>query len=205
METRTMRTAIFVVILAAVGLAPSELLAQGQQPSAGGAVIVATAPGRGTIERVAEITVSVEAVDAANRIVALKGPGGDLVALRVGPEVQSLDQIQIGDLVVVRYVEALTLELKKGGTGIPQRTDLNVAGTARPGERPAAGAAREVHVTADVIATDPQTQVVTLRGPTRIVDLKVHDPRQFELAKVGDQVEATYIEAVVISVEPAGK
>jgi hypothetical protein len=111
----------------------------------------------------------------------------------------------VGDLVVVRYFEALTLELKKGGSGIRERTELDLADAAQPGERPAAGSAHEVHVTADVIAVDPQTQTVRLRGPTRVVDLKVHDPKQFELAQVGDQVEATYIEAAVISVEPAAK
>jgi len=30
----------------------------------------------------------------------------------------------------------------------------------------------------------------------------VHDPDQFKLVKVGDQVEATYTEALLISVEP---
>ena len=52
---------------------------------------------------------------------------------------------------------------------------------------------------------DPLTQTVRLRGPTRAVDLRVHDPEQFKLVAVGDQVEATYTEAVAISVEPAGE
>jgi hypothetical protein len=60
-----------------------------------------------------------------------------------------------------------------------------------------------VHVVADVIAIDAPTQTVTLRGPTRVVQLQVQDPQQFRLVAVGDQVEATYTEAVVISVEPA--
>jgi len=52
---------------------------------------------------------------------------------------------------------------------------------------------------------DPLTQTVRLRGPTRVVDLRVDDPEQFKLVAVGDQVEATYTEAVAISVEPAGE
>jgi len=107
--------------------------------------------------------------------------------------------------VVVRYLEALTLELKKRGTAKRERTDRDVTERARPGERPAAIDAHEVHVVADVIALDPQTQTVTLRGPTRVVDLRVHDPEQFKLVAVGDQVEATYTEALAISVEPAGE
>jgi hypothetical protein len=73
------------------------------------------------------------------------------------------------------------------------------------GQQPAAGAARQVHVVADVIAVDPKSQVVTLRGPSRVVELKVRDPKQFKLVKVGDQVEATFTEALAVSVEPAPK
>ena len=200
-----MRSNVCTLILAAASLAPSALLAQQLDPAAGGATIVATAPGKGVAERLAQITASVEAVDATKRSVTLKGPGGDIVTLPVGPEVQNFDQIQVGDLVVVRYLEALALELKKRGTAKRERTDRDVTARALPGERPAAIDAHEVHVVADVIAIVPQTQTVRLRGPTRVVDLQVHDPEQFKLVAVGDQVEATYTEAVAISVEPAGK
>ena len=199
-----MRSNVCTLILAAASLAPSALLAQ-PLDAARGATIVATAPGKGVAERLAQITASVEALDAAERSVTLKGPAGDSVTLAVGPEVQNFDQIRVGDLVVVRYLEALALELKKSGTAKRERTERDVTQRARPGERPAAIDAHEVHVVADVIAILPQTQTVRLRGPTRVVDLQVHDPEQFKLVAVGDQVEATYTEAVAISVEPAGE
>jgi len=103
----------------------------------------------------------------------------------------------------VRYIDSLTLELKKGGTALRERTDLDVTGKARPGARPAAGGGHEVHIVADVIALDSATQTVTLRGPTRVVQLQLQHPQQFKRVVVGDQVEATYTEALVISVEPA--
>jgi hypothetical protein len=198
-----MRSKVCTLILAAASLAPSALLAQPLDPAAGGATIVATAPGQGVAERVAQVAAAVEAVDSAKRTVT--GPAGDIVTLPVGPEVQNFDQIRVGDLVVVRYLEALTLELEKRGTAKRERTERGVTERARPGERPAAIDAHEVHVVADVIAVDPLTQTVRLRGPTRVVDLRVHDPEQFKLVAVGDQVEATYTEAVAISVEPAGE
>jgi len=179
------------------------VLAEAQQPVADAAIVTVTAPGKGAAERVVQITASVEAVDTASRIVTLKGPSGDVVTITVGSEVQNFGQIRVGDFVVVRYIDSLTLELKKGGIALRERTDLDVTGRARPGERPAAGGAHEVHVVADVIAIDAPTQTVTLRGPTRVVQLQVQDPQQFRLVAVGDQVEATYTEAVVISVEPA--
>jgi len=200
-----MRNNVCTLILAAASLVPSALLAQPLDLAAGGATIVATAPGQRVAERVAQVAASVEAVDSAKRIVTLKGPSGDILTLPVGPEVQNFDQIRVGDLVVVRYLEALTLELKKRGTAERQRTERDVTERALPGERPAALDAREVHVVADVIAVDPLTQTVRLRGPTRVVDLRVDDPEQFKLVAVGDQVEATYTESVAISVGPAGE
>jgi hypothetical protein len=198
-----MRMLASVALLAAASLAAPAVLAQ--QPAAGAGTVTSTAPGKGTVTNVAKITAAVEAVDAANRTVTLKGPRGNVVTLPVGPEVKNFDQIKVGDRVVVRYLEALTLELKKGGTAMRERTERDASATAKPGERPAAGAAREVQVIADVIAVDPKKQIVTLRGPNRVVELKVKDPKQFKLVKVGDQVEATYTEALAISVEPAPK
>ena len=74
---------------------------------------------------------------------------------------------------------------------------------AKPGEMPAGAAGRSVKIVADVVAIDPATQMVTLKGPSRTIDLKVKDPAQFKLVKVGDQVEANYTEALAIAVTPS--
>ena len=182
-------------------LVPTTVLAQ----ASGGAVFTTTAPGKRTDERIAEVSATVEAMNAADRTVTLKGSNGELVTVAVGPDVTNFSEIKVGDFVFMRYYQALTLELKKGGKAVVARTETDAGGIARPGERPAAGGAREVHIVADVVALDPATQTVTLRGPTLVVDLLVHDPKQFALVSVGDQVEATYIEAAAISVEPAPK
>ena len=194
-----MRAAVFS--LAFTLLVPTTVLAQ----ASGGAVFTTTAPGKRTDERIAEVSATVEAMNAADRTVTLKGSNGELVTVAVGPDVTNFSEIKVGDFVLMRYYQALTLELKKGGKAVVARTETDAGGIARPGERPAAGGAREVHVVADVVALDPATQTVTLRGPTLVVDLLVHDPKQFALVSVGDQVEATYIEAAAISVEPAPK
>src|ERR1044071_6262529 len=200
----TMRIAA-LLIFGAASLAPTALLAQPLEPVSGGATITAIEPGKGVAEHAAVFTATVKAVDAAQRSVTLEGPGGDIVTLPVGPEAENFDRIRVGDLVVVRYLEALALELKKRGTAKRERSERSVTETAKPSERPAGIVAHEVHVVADVIALLPQTQTVRLRGPTRVVDLVVGDPEQFRLVEVGDQVEATYTEAVAVSVEPAQK
>ena len=198
-----MRTLLIATAVAA-SLAGAPAFAQ-QKPQAVGDSAVVTAPGKGAAVNVARITASVEAIDPASRTLTLKGPRGRVVDVTAGPEVKNFDQIKVGDFVVVRYLEALTLELKKGGAGIRERSDKQDAATAKPGARPAAGGARQVTVTADVVAVDPKRNVVTLRGPKRTVELKLRDPEQVKLVKVGDQVQATYTEAAAISVEPAPK
>jgi Cu/Ag efflux protein CusF len=195
-----------LLIATAVALAfAAPALAQQQKPSVGGESAVVTSPGKGSAARVVTITASVEAVDQAERTVTLKGPRGNVVELPVSEKVKNLDKIKVGDMVAVRYFEALSLELKKNGGGIRERSVREGKETAKPGEQPAAGAARQVTVIADVVGVDPKRQTVTLRGPKRTVDLKVKDPNQLKLVKVGDQVEATYTEAVAVSVEPAAK
>jgi len=193
------------LLLSAALVAAASVPAYAQKPDATGATVTTTTPGKGTITNMAKITASVEAIDSAARTVTLKGPRGKVVTLAVGPEVKNFAQVKVGDLVVVRYAEALTLELKKGGKELRQRSEREASEAARPGERPAAAAGRQITVIADVTAVDRKKQIVTLRGPKQTVELKLRDPEQIKLVKVGDQVEATYQEAMAVSVEPAPK
>jgi Cu/Ag efflux protein CusF len=51
-----------------------------------------------------------------------------------------------------------------------------------------------------VTAVDTQARTVTLRGPQRTVTVAVKDPAMLATVKVGDQVQATFTEALLISV-----
>jgi hypothetical protein len=190
------------IIIGATLLGASTLptLAQ-QKPEAGVVTMASSAPGTGTIASTVKVTATVTAIDAAKREITLKGPQGK--ELTAGPDVRNFDQIKVGDSVVVRYAEALTLTLKKDGKELRGATETADAARAKKGEKPAGVVARQVEVTADVIALDAKTRTVTLRGPNRVVDLKIPDPGQFKLIKVGDQIQAVYTEAVAVSVEPA--
>ena len=193
------------LILSAAIAAAASVPAFAQKPDATAEKVTETSPGKGTITSTAKITASVEAIDSAARTVTLKGPRGKVVTLAVGPEVKNFAQVKVGDMVVVRYAEALSLELKKGGKELRQRSEREASAAAQPGERPGAAAGRQITVIADVTAVDRKKMIVTLRCPKQTVDLKLHDPEQVKLVKVGDQVEATYREAMAISVEPAPK
>ena len=168
-------------------------------------VAVDRQPGKVGIAQAVDITATISAIDAAKREITLKGPEGKEIPVVAGAEVKNFNQLKVGDKVDIQYVEALVLELKKGG-GLPvARTEKESMTTAKPGETPGAKGARKVTVVGDVIALDPATQTVTLKGPQRTADLKVRDKKQFDLISKGDQIEATYTEALAIAVKPSAK
>jgi len=170
-----------------------------------GTAVVAKGPGVAGVAQTVKLTATITAIDAATRALTLKGPQGKEVTLTAGQEVKNFAQMKVGDQVNVEFVEALTLELKKGSTAPVARAEQAGASAAKPGERPAGAVGRQVTITAEVMNVDPKTQVVTLRGPQRTVELKVADPEQFKRVAKGDRVEATYTEALAIAVEPAKK
>lgn len=175
-------------------------------PQPSGGAVVKSEPGKASIAEVVEVTAVVTAINKTTRTATLKGPQGRVVDVVVGEEARNFDQVKVGDHVVVRYAQSLLLELKKPGTGPQPTTVEEAAGRAKPGERPAGAAARQVVVLADVVRVDPAAKIISLKGPQgNVLDLPVQNPAQFKVVKVGDKVEVTYTEAVAISVEPAPK
>lgn len=192
-----MRTSFLVATLAVAFVFPLHAGAQST------AAVVGSGPGVAGAAQTVAVTAQITAIDAASRAVTLKGPRGNEIVVTAGPQVQNFANMKVGDRVNVEYVEALTLELKKGGGKAVARTDQIGAKGAKPGDKPAGLAGRQTTIVADVIDVNAQTQTLTLRGPQRTVELKVADPRQFALVAKGDQVEATYTEALAIAVTPA--
>jgi len=175
-----------------------------QTPAATSAGVVGTAPGSAAAARRVTATATVTAIDLPTRHVTLRGPQGREFVVVAGEDVRNLPQVRVGDEVSVEYLETLTLDLRKGGTGLPaRRSDSTSAMRAPTGDRPAGTAAREVTITADVVAVDTAARTVSLRGPEgRVMDLPIADPEQLKLVAVGDQVQATYVEAAALRVTP---
>ena len=186
----------------ALSVLTTPLMAQ-QAPTGG--TVVASEPGKAAVMETIKVTAGVVAIDKATRTVTLKTVSGKTLDVVAGEAVKNFDQIKVGDQLVVQYAQALTLTLKKGG-GVREITQDSGAVKAKPGEKPAVAGAREVTIIADVIAVDPKAMTITVKGPRgRVVDLKVQNPDQFKVVKKGDQIEAVYVEALALSVEPAPK
>jgi len=143
------------------------------------------------------------AIDQESRRVTLKGGSGKELSFVAGPEVKNFAQLKVGDIVTLNFIQSLALELKKGGQELRQRVESGETISAQPGQKPMGGESMTVRIIADVTAVNRKTGVVSLRGPQRTLDLKVKDKTMLKDIAVGDQVEATFVEATVISVRAA--
>lgn len=189
----------FLVSMLLAVLSALPMLAAAQNAPAG-VTVVERAPGvvRGTQALVAEGAIT--AIDQQTRQVTIKGASGEEHTLVAGPEVKKFAQLKVGDIVTLKFLQSLELELKKGGSAPRERVESTESARSEPGQAPAGGEAKTVRVTADVTAVNKKTGVVSLRGPQRTLEIKVKDKAMLKDIAVGDQVDATYVEAVVISV-----
>jgi hypothetical protein len=185
------------VVVAAISLALA-IPAAAQTPS----VMESSKPGSVAMAQTITAHATIKAIAAGTRELTLVGEKGHEFTAVAGPEVVNFDKLKVGDRVDVKYVEALAVQLHKGGGKTVARTDTAAADRGPAGSPPGGIAGRKVTVVGDVIAVDQATHMVTVKGPKRTVEFVVKDPEQFKLIAKGDQLEATYVEAVAVAVTP---
>jgi Cu/Ag efflux protein CusF len=193
---------LIIPIASAIFALPAVVMAQAAPQ---GAAMVATGPGEAAAADAVQIQGKVKSIDKQTRTVVLVGIQGKEVSIPLGPEVKNFDQIKVGDLVTMTYVQALALDLHKSVNGgkLGQPIVKEEAVRADPGNKPAGAIERTVSLTANIIKVDQKTKMVTLKGPNRTVEVKVKDPEVLKKLKVGDQVDATFTEAIAMQVTAA--
>jgi NMD protein affecting ribosome stability and mRNA decay len=149
------------------------------------------------------VSARVTHVDVATRVVDFEMGDGRFFSAVAGSEVRNLEQLKPGDVVNVAYIESLVLQLRKRGGAAVTRTETQDSRRAPLGATPGAVEQKQESIVADVVAVNASTGEVTLRGPERTVTLRIRDPRQLALIEAGDQVEATFTDAVAVAVDPA--
>ena len=152
-----------------------------------------------------EITARIEAIDKTTRLITLKDTkDGSMETIYAGEQVKRFDELKVGDTVTFKYYESVVYQIRKPG----QAAAAASAGTGDPkvvrgtGNRPGATASRQETITVEVKAIDKKVPSVTVLTPDkRTVMFKVENPKNLEGVAVGDKVEITYTEAMVISVK----
>ncbi len=159
----------------------------------------------GAMQETVEAKARVVAIDKAARVVTLQGEeSGDWWVIEAGPEVRNLDQVDVGDMVTVRYTEAVAWQVKQASQGAPGVVEAAGVERAQPGEKPSGLVGREVTVTTTVTAVDLPNGTVTLTGPRgHSQTVKAANMSNLRKVQVGDLVDITYSEALAVAVEPA--
>lgn len=163
---------------------------------------VAVTPGQASLAEEVKAEATVTAIDLATRKISLKNAEGKTFDLVAGEEVTNLQNLKVGDVVALRYLQLLDLELLKGTAGVRKRVVEVEGSKAAAGEKPGAGAGMQVTIYADVIDVDKAQQTIRVKGVDDTLTLKVKDPAQFALIAKGDQIKAVQTTAIAIGIVP---
>ena len=165
------------------------------------ALAFAQAPKPVTVTHTQTGTATIVAIDQATRSVTLRYQNGDEDTFTVGPEVKRFAELKKGDTIRGTYTESVVFEVRKPGATGPAGTAGVAAARSKgaPGGTVAAIQTATVTVKAVDMAAGSIT-VTTAEGHTmrRIAENK----KNLEGVKVGDKIDITYSQAVLISAEP---
>jgi len=156
----------------------------------------------GNIE-VVEITLEaiVEAVDHDARKVTLKDANGKTIIIDVKHQVENLPQVEVGDVVEVKYIESVAIQVFAADQVETGANTIAAAKGAESGEKPAAVAIKETTVVVTIEAIDAEHQAVTLKdsqGESKTV--KVRNPENLKKVVIGDKVMIMHTQAIGVSV-----
>ena len=143
------------------------------------------------------VTASVEAIDSTNREVTVKKPDGTYDVLYVPPGMKRFDTLKIGDKVTARYYENMVLTVKKPGEAPKDSGNAAVTRSGAGGTT-----AHQRTITATITAIDMNVPSITFSGPNNWkYSTRVEDKEALAKVKVGDRVDITWTEAMILSLE----
>jgi hypothetical protein len=152
----------------------------------------------------ATTTASVEAIDHSNRTVTLKEPNGNYVTIGVPPGVARFDSIKVGDRLTATYDENLVLSVQKPGE--KSKDTAQAALTESDRTKPGVTAARQRTITAEISAIDLKVPSIAFKGPNGwAYSSKVQDKDALSKVRVGDKVDITWTEALLVSFDTPKK
>jgi hypothetical protein len=150
------------------------------------------------------VTVTIEAIEQSTRTLTVKDDKGIYETIEAPPEMKRCSVLEVGDKITARYYDNVVVRVKKPGEAA---VDVDSAAlTKGQGQRPAGTAATQKTMTVTIAAMDPKARSITVKGPNGYnYSRKVEDKKAFDQLKVGDQLDLTWTEAMLISVDPPKK
>jgi len=145
------------------------------------------------------VTATIDAIDKANRTVTLKRANGTSVEIKAPMEMQGFNTLKVGDQVTASYFDAVAVDVRKPGDPAPPSEPTTVV--QRKERAPGSETRRQQTHRFTIRSIDPKTPSLTVSEPQgHAVTLAVQDAKRLETLKVGDTVDVTYYESLMISV-----
>jgi hypothetical protein len=142
---------------------------------------------------------TIVAIDKANRTVTLRNEKGIESKVIAGDTVQRFDQLKVGDVITATYSQAMAIKIRKPGAPAPQDKVESIV-------RDPHGATVTQQRTASVTVSeiDLPNMTVTAKDSKGVKSTyKVKDMSNLREFKVGDKVDVTFTEGLLIRADPA--
>ena len=148
-------------------------------------------------------TATVQAIDSTARKVTLRNDKGEEDTFIVGPGMTRFNELKVGDKVKMTYYESLVLQVRKPGEKV-NVPGVDAALTRAKGAMPGATLAAQEKMSVTVKAIDPALPSITVvTDDGRTVTRKIENKKYLEGVKVGDKIDLTYTESVLVEVTKA--
>lgn len=159
--------------------------------------VAAAAQAPNVVTRESTFTTTVNRVERSSRVVTFKGEGGTLQDVYVDPSDTAFNDLQVGDVVTVRMVESVTVQVRPDA----QPSDLH--DTTKEAKK--AGGDQVVAQSKTVVTIegiDPEKQLVKYRTQYNQPFVRiVSDKRLLTGLKPGDRVEVTLTRERAVDVQ----
>ena len=170
--------------------------------------VQAQTPVRNAVTRESTTTATVDRIERSSRVVTLRSPelgtfGGagedGIQSVSVDPSVKAFDDLKVGDVITVRYVESVVVQVRPGAALSDARDVTAEAQKAGNGQ-----VLDQQKAVVKVESVNPQGLSIEYRrqdGPE--VVREVPDRRLLEGLHVGDRIEVTFTRERAVSIERA--
>lgn len=149
-----------------------------------------------------KLTAEVVAIDRDNRTVTLQGPEGGQRTIAVGEDAQRLDEVELGDTVLVEFLQHLSIEVVAADGARPGHGTMSAVARAPESEQPGMIATETEISMARVHEINVEQNTFKLDwGEDGIKEYTARDPENLKRAAVGDMVVVTYTEALALQLQ----
>ena len=150
----------------------------------------------------ASLTAKIVAIDYDNRIVTMQDAQGNVQSIKVGPDVKRFGALKVGDTITFQYTESIAYAISKPGAAPAPAPQGTPTVTLAPGSKPGGTISQTVTALVTIQAIDTAAPSVTVKtADGHVITLLVNNPASLQGVGVGDVVQVTYAQALMITVQ----